>query len=339
MVTRMDDNRDSDLITSIPPDRAFSRNRSWALTYRLLAPILIAVPVFVALAQQSQQVPPSPKISVEVKLVRISATVRDKHKAIVPTLNKDDFVLYVDGHLRPINNFMRQSDLPLTLGLLVQTSLGPSRRYALHNASNASYAFLDQMLREDKDKAFVVSFGRKAELLQSLTSSRPKLSAALELMQTSNFSTESRGGTLLYDSICLASNELMKTQQGRTALVVLSDGIDGNSKETLEDAVEAAQRVDTPVYSILLAENWPGPNGKKVLERISTETGGHPFKIFHGLTVAQIYAQAEEELRNEYVLAFTPTPAETSTGYHRIHLTTKQKGLSVQARDGYYSGQ
>jgi VWFA-related protein len=305
---------------------------------RFLAPILIGLPVFVALAQQTQQAPPSPRISVEVKLVRISATVRDKHGKIVPTLNKEDFVLYEEGHQQTISNFVRQSDLPLTLGLLVQTSLSPRQRYALHNTSDASYAFLDHMLREDKDKAFVVRFGHKVELLQGLTSSRPKLHAALQLMQTSDSGSGRRvGGTLLYDAICLASNELMKTQQGRKALFVLSDGIDRGSKETLEDADEAAQRADTSVYSILVAENWPGPNGKKVLERISTETGGRMFKIFHGLKVAQIYAQAEEELRNQYVLGFTPTPANTGAGYHRIHLTTKQKGLTVQVRDGYYS--
>src|SRR5580700_5865544 len=101
------------------PKAAFWRNRSRVRTCRFLAPILIGVPVFVALAQQRQRAPPSPKISVEVKLVLISATVRDKHGKIVPRLNKDDFVLYLDGQLRAINNFISQSDLPLTMGLLV----------------------------------------------------------------------------------------------------------------------------------------------------------------------------------------------------------------------------
>lgn len=316
------------------------RNRSVARTCRFLAPILIGVPAFVALAQQTQTAPPSPKISVEVKLVLISAIVRDKHGKIVPRLNRGDFALYIDGHLQAINNFMRQSDLPLTLGLLVQRIQGPRQRYAVHNASDASGAFLDHMLREDKDKAFVVSFDHKVELLQGFTASRPKLHAALQRMQTIDVSSGGRGGgTLLYDAVCLASNELMKAQQGRKALFVLSDGIDRGSKKTLEDAVEAAQRADTSVYSILLTENWPGPSGKKVLERISAETGGRMSKISQGLTVAQIYAQAEEELRNKYVLGYTPTPADTGAGYHRIHLTMKQKGLTVQARDGYYSDQ
>lgn len=319
-------------------DAAFWSNRDRARTCRFLAPILIGLPVFVALAQQTQPASQSPKISVDVNLVLISATVRDKHGNIVPALSRDDFVLYADGHVQAINNFMRQSDLPLTLGLLVQTSLGPRQRYALHNAGDSSYAFLDHMLREEKDKAFVVRFDQKVELLQDFSSSRPKLRAALD-METTGFSSGGPGGaTLLYDAVCLASSEL-KAQQGRKALFVLSDGIDRGSKKTLEDAVEAAQRADTSVYSILLTENWPGPSGKKVLERISTETGGRMFKISHGLTVAQIYAQAEEELRNEYVLSYTPAALGTGGGYHKIQLTTKQKGLTVQARDGYYSDQ
>jgi len=301
-----------------------------------LVPILFGVPSLVSPAQQTQQAPP-PKISVEVRLVQISATVRDKHEEIVPTLSKGDFVLYEDRRLQTISNFERQSDLPLTLGLLVETSLGPHRRYALHNVSDASDAFLDQMLREDKDRAFVIRFGHEVELLQDSTSSRPSLHTALQLIQTTDFSGGGRvSGSLLYDAVCFASKELMKTHQGRKALFVLSDGIDQGSKETLAGAVEAAQRADTSVYSLLVAENWPGPNGKKALERISTETGGRMFKISNRLTVTQIYAQAEEELRSQYILGYTPTPADTGAGYRKIHLTTKQKGLTVQARDGYY---
>jgi VWFA-related protein len=302
----------------------------------LLVPILIGVPSFVSFAQEAQPVP-TPKISVEVRLVQISATVRDKHEEIVPTLSKGDFLVYEGGRLQTIRNFMRQSDLPLTLGLLVETSLGPRRRYALHNVSDASDAFLDQVLREVKDQALVIRFDHEVELLQDFTSSRSKLHDALQLIQTTDFSGGGHvSGSLLYDAIYFASSELMKAQRGRKALFVLSDGIDQGSKETLAGAVEAAQRADTSVYSLLVAENWPGPNGKKALERISTETGGRMFKISNRLTVTQIYAQAEEELRSQYILGYTPTPADTGAGYRKIHLTTKQKGLTVQARDGYY---
>ncbi len=357
-------------------------------TFRFLVLALTCVPLFAALAQQGQPVQTQSKISVQVKLVPVTATVRDKHGKIVPTLNKEDFVLDEDGNPQTISNFVRQSDLPLTLGLLVDTSL--SQRRVLDQERDASYTFLDHMLREGKDAAFVLHFDREVELLQDLTSSRPKLNAALQLLQTPQLNRDDDeeggrqrgargGGTELYDAIYLASDELMKKQQGRKALFVLSDGVDRGSKETLEGAVEAAQRADTSVYSILFSDTesnesnfghhggwggaggpmggpgggggWPGgggggrhypreeqrPDGKKILERISTETGGRLFEASKKLTVADIYAQAEEELRNQYVLGYTPTPTNSGAGYHKIHLATKQKDLVVQARDGYYS--
>ena len=334
----------------------------------------------------------APKITTQVKLVTVYATVRDKKGKIVPTLNKEDFLLDEDGRAQTISNFVRETDLPLTLGLLVDTSL--SQRRVLDSERSASYTFLDHMLREDRDKAFLIHFDREVELLQDLTSSRPKLQAGLQLLQTPEMDRDEGGGhgrggagTLLYDAIYLASNELMKKQQGRKALFVLSDGVDRGSKESLEDAVESAQRADTSIYGILFADNeshdhgggygghgggwgmghggpgggggWPGgggggpggggpgggrrypqeerPDGKKVLERICNETGGRLFEVSKKLPIDQIYAQIEEELRSQYSLGYTPEPANTGEGYHKIHLTTKQKDLTVQARDGYYT--
>lgn len=352
-------------------------------------------------APPTQQPPPaSPenKIAVQVKLVAVYATVRDKHGKIVPSLTKDDFVLDEDGHPQTITHFVAESDLPLTLGLLVDTSL--SQREVLDDERKASYTFLDHMLR-DKDKAFLIHFDREVELLQDLTSSRPKLQAALQLLQTPQLNRDNDnggdggdggqgrhygggGGTQLYDAVYLASTELMKKQQGRKALFILSDGVDRGSKESLPDAIEAAQRADTSVYSILFEGHesgdqgfgrrggmggrgpggggwpgggggWPGgggggggghrypqeqrPDGKKVLEQISTETGGRMFQVSKKLPLDQIYAQVEEELRNQYALGYTPNPADNEGGYHKIHLTAKQKDMTVQARDGYYSGQ
>jgi VWFA-related protein len=376
------------------------RLRSGLIATVLIAPFLLGGNAL--RGQQNQQPPPPPaasppppqKISVQVKLVTVYATVRDKHGKIVPTLNKEDFVLDEDGRPQTVSNFVRDTDLPLTLGLLVDTSL--SQRTVLGDERDASYTFLDHMLRVDKDKAFVLHFDREVELLQDLTSSRPKLQAALQLLETPSMNRASdddddggqgrRAGTLLYDAVYLASNDLMKKQQGRKALFVLSDGVDRGSKESLEDAVEAAQRADTAVYSILFAGEephnqssgrhggwggrgpggwpgggggggWPGgggggypgggggrrpshgerPDGKKVLERISTETGGRLFEVSKKLPIDQIYSQIEEELRNQYSLGYTPNPANTGAGYHKIHLTVKQKDMTVQARDGYYS--
>ncbi|MFY9688445.1 MAG: VWA domain-containing protein, partial [Candidatus Acidiferrales bacterium] len=211
---------------------------------------------------QSQQQPElkrpplSPStISVETKLVTVYATVRDKHGKIVANLNKEDFVLDEDGQPQTISHFVRDTDVPLTLGLLVDTSY--SQRGSLDDERKASFTFLDHMLSE-KDRAFVIHFDREVELLQDLTPLRPKLQAALQLLDASprdtsddDQSSEHRhAGTLLYDAIYLASNDLMKKQQGRKALFVLTDGVDRGSKKTLEEAVEAAQRSDTLVYSI-----------------------------------------------------------------------------------------
>jgi VWFA-related protein len=333
-------------------------------------------------ALKSQQ--PASTISVNVKVVNVLATVRDKHGEIVHNLTKDDFILEDDDRPQTIRYFAHETGLPLTLGLLVDTSM--SQRRVLDQERSASSTFLDQVLRVDKDKAFVIHFDQEVELLQDLTSSRQKLEAALGLLQTPQRSQEGQeggggstgswpgsrrrggggwggGGTHLYDAVYLASNELMSKQQGRKAVIVLSDGVDRGSKETLASAVEAAQRADTLVYSILFADHQPygggggfggrgmgrhgggrggypqetRPNGKKTLEQISKETGGRLFEVSKKEPIEQTYDQIQEELRNQYSLGYTPDRADAGAGYHKIHLTTKQKDLIVQARDGYYS--
>ena len=337
----------------------------------------------------------SPKIAVEVKTVSVLATVRDKHGKIIPNLTKDDFILDEDGRPQTINYFSRESDLPLRLGLLVDTSL--SQRKVLDQERSASYTFLDQLMRQDKDLAFVIHFDREVELLQDFTPSRPKLQAALQSLSTPQMNDSNSGssgnggggyggrgagrghgsgmhggGTQLYDAIFLASDELMSKQHGRKAIIVLSDGVDRGSKETLAEAIATAQRADTIVYSIYFAdeeENFSRPggfgmggpmgghggmgggrgggryprqeersDGKKILEQISKETGGRFFKATKKETVDKIYAEIEEDLRNQYSLAYTPDKGNT-VGYHKIQLTVpKQKDLVVQARDGYYYG-
>jgi len=333
-----------------------------------------------------------PAIAVEVKTVSVLATVRDKHGKIISNLTKDDFQLDEDGRPQTINYFAHESDLPLRLGLLVDTSL--SQRRVLDQERSASYSFLDKLLRQDKDLAFVIHFDREVELLQDFTPSRPQLQAALQKLSTPQFDGGSGstsggggggngggggggrsrgshgGGTLLYDAIFLASDELMSKQQGRKALIILSDGVDHGSRETMAEAIATAQRSDTIIYSILFAdeeENYsrPGgfgmgghgggmgggrgggryppqeqrPDGKKILEQISKETGGRMFKVTKKETVDAIYAEIEEDLRNQYSLAYTPDKGNT-VGYHKIHLAVgKQKDLVVQARDGYYFGQ
>jgi VWFA-related protein len=341
--------------------------------------ILIVLLFLIDLPLRSQQ---GPAISVDVKLVSMLTTVRDKHGHLVNNLTKDDFVLEQDGHPQTITYFKRDSDLPLTLGLLVDTSM--SQRHLLDQERDASHAFLDHVLRVDKDKAFIIHFDYEVELLQDLTSSRPKLEAALDQIGAPEFSNSGDnsssgggsgrgshghggGGTLLYDAIYLASNEITKKEQGRKALIVLTDGVDRGSKESLRDCVESAERADTLVYSILFADKeqyanhgsyggghmggggsggghrrYPEesrPDGKKILEQISHETGGRFFEVSKKEPIDQIYTEIDEELRNQYALGYTPEKPDAIPGYHKIHLVTKQKDLVVQTREGYYAAQ
>jgi VWFA-related protein len=356
-------------------------SRKW-LALGLSLSFTLALLPFLAAGQapDNQTKPDKPEITSVVKVVNVLATVRNKKGEIVPNLTKDDFVLEEDDHPQTIEYFLLQNDLPLTLGLLVDTSL--SQRRVLGAERTASYSFLDLMLREDKDKAFVIHFDREVELLQDLTSSRKKLEDSLKLLETPDEDAGGSGGrgrgsrgagTLLYDAVYLASNELMRKQHGQKALIILSDGVDRGSKETIEDAIEAAQRSDTLVYSILYADEerheggggYGGPrismggggpmggggggggrqtapqedrpDGKKILARISKETGARMFEVSKKLPVDKIYAQIEEELRSQYSLGYTPDGPDALLGYHKIHLTTKKPDLTVQARDGFYA--
>jgi VWFA-related protein len=330
------------------------------------------VVVFSVLALLHGQQPPT--FSSDVKVVNVLATVRNKQGKIVQNLTKDDFTLEEDGRPQTIRYFARETDLPLTMGLLVDTS--GSQRRVLGAESRASYQFLKQVVREDKDMAFIIHFDREVELLQDLTSSRKQLQAALDGIERpqaggggprgTGYPGRPRGrrgggGTLLYDSVLLASDELMKKQHGRKALIMLSDGVDNGSKVTLDTAIESAQRADTLVYSILFADaeaygrgfgggpqmggrrgggrRYPAqrPDGKKVLQRLSKETGGGFYEVSKNLSIERVFLRIEEELRSQYSLGYTSDQPQANAGYRKIHLTAKPKGVVVQTREGYYA--
>jgi VWFA-related protein len=302
----------------------------------------------------SSQGQPQPQIKVTVKVVNILATVRDKHGQIVSNLGQDDFVLEENRRPRTITYFTKETDLPLTLGLLVDTS--ESQEHVLGQERIASRRFLEDMLREN-DQAFLMRFDREVDRA-NLTSSREHLANGLASLDGTR-----PGGTMLYEAVFLAFDETVKKQPGRKALIVLSDGVDHGSRQTLDDAIMAAQRADTVVYSIRFADDMSNPmrfsdaggvrqrgalglggsqepeqplDGKQVLERISRETGGRLFEVSKRETIDQIFSTIEEELRNQYSLGYALGPG-VARGYHRIHLATKQKDLTVQTRAGYYA--
>jgi VWFA-related protein len=324
------------------------------------------------------------KFSTDVKVVNVLVTVHDKQGKIVDNLEKDDFDLSEEGRPQTIRYFTRESDLPLTLGLLIDTSL--SQRRVLGEEKDASRRFIEKVLREDKDQTFLIHFDHDTELLQDLTSSRSKLERAMDdVALPDDARPQLRGGgggypggggnypsggrrsnlpgTTLYDAVLLASDELMRKQTGRKALILLTDGVDNGSKTSLPQAIESAQRADTLVYSIWFTgeeqQSQPfnsggfggrrrgggfptpmqarGPDGKKILQQMSRETGGGFFEVSRKLSIDQIYDRIEEELRNQYSLGFTPEKSD-SYGFHRIKVTVKQSGMIVQTREGYYPG-
>ncbi len=225
--------------------------------------------------------------AVDVKVVTLPVTVRDKHGKIVRDLTKDDFTLQEDGKPQTIRSFSQETNLPLTIGLLVDTSA--SQNSALDAERNASRSFLDQMLVQPTDKAFLIHFDRQVELLQDVTSSHDKLKAALDLLQApsrehsndpndpsnSPSGSDSHGGRKqLYDAVFLAANELMKKQQGRKVFIILSDGVDHGSKTYLESAIESAQRGDTVIYSICSADTHR--NDRENQDNGMGRGGGYP---------------------------------------------------------------
>jgi len=273
-----------------------------------------------------------------VKVVNLLATVQTKKGEIVRDLSKDDFVLLENGRPQTIQYFSRESDLPLTLGLMVDTSMSQER--VLDAERGASFRFLDSVLRENKDKVFVLQFDISVWLRQGLTSSRKDLEEALSLVdtQTRDELTRYGGGTLLYDAVVKVSNDIMRKQQGRKALIILSDGEDVNSTATYQDAVDAALRAETLVYSILYSSSRSLGSGRGVMQRLSRDTGGGFYEVTKKLPIGKVFELIQEELRSQYSIGYVSDEPVRIPEYRKIHLATRDKVLVVRARDRYWAG-
>lgn len=283
-----------------------------------------------------------PTFSTDVKVVNVFATVREKNGQIVRDLSKQDFVVLENGRKQTIRYFSKESDLPLTIGLLVDTSLSQGR--VLEEERGASYRFLDQVLREKKDEAVIVQFDQAVVIRQGLTSSHKDLQDTLSLLDTPNAEQARDGsGTLLYDAVRTGSIQIMRNQKGRKAFIVLTDGVDFGSTVSLTDAIEAAQRAGTLVYCILFSDESYyggfslGSGGKGVLKRLASETGGGYFEVSKSRSIGDIYQTIEEELRSQYSLGFVSDEPVKVSAFRKLSLKTDRKGLVVQATDRYYA--
>ncbi len=289
--------------------------------------------------------------TLDVKVVNVLATVKDRGGGLVDTLGKDDFILAEDGVRQEIRYFAHQADLPLTIGLLIDTS--GSQQALIPQERSAGMQFFRSMLRPEKDLAFLMSFDRNVELLQDYTASLRLLEHGLQGLQVevpgggrhlpNPTGNRKQTSTALHDAVYLAADEMFRNQVGRKVIVVISDGYDMGSKISLKSAIEAAQRADIVVYSVqYLDRRYAGGyfslgSGAGALKKMSQQTGGTAFSVSRGNRLAQIFERIEQEMRSQYSIGYSPSSGLDRPGFRRIELKAARKGLKVQTRDGYYA--
>jgi VWFA-related protein len=311
------------------------------------------VPLFFAIgaALAAQDLPPTIKVDVDV--VNILASVRDKRGALVSNLEEKDFTILEDGKQQKIKYFTKESDLPLTIGLLIDVS--GSQRNLIEIERDAATQFFSQVLRK-KDEAFLISFGEEAELLQDYTNSPRLLTDGLRNLRVSSgvggihpgpVPTASQPrGTVLYDAIYLAGTEKLRTEVGRKVIVVITDGVDQGSRLTLNQAVESAQKADAVIYSIDYYDPsayggygimFGGGGGESALRKLSDETGGHVYKVDRKHPLTEVFKELQDEMRSQYSIAYTPANDTKNGSYRKIDIKLSSKDLKAQARKGYYA--
>jgi len=284
-----------------------------------------------------------PTFSADVKVVNVLVSVRTKKNEIVRDLKKEDFLLTENGRAQAIRYFSQESDLPLTLGLMIDTSMSQQR--VLDSERSASFRFVDTVLRESKDKVFVMQFDMAVQLRQPLTSSRKELEEILPYVDTPTrreLSMQSGGGTRLYDAIVQASNTVLKNQKNRKAMIVLSDGGDNGSEAGITDAIEAAQRADALIYAVYFTDpTFPiplaGSDGRRNLLRLAKETGASFYEVTKKRGINDIYQAIQEELRSQYNLGFVSDQQTEISEFRALKVSTQQKGLVVHSRERYWA--
>jgi VWFA-related protein len=307
-----------------------------------------------AVAQQPKQPKPEqedlpPSISVDVNVVSLLYSVRDKRGALISNLSKDDFTFLEDNKQQQIKTFTRETDLPMTIGLLVDVS--KSQENLIDIERQAASQFFREVLRP-KDMAFLISFGAEAELLQDYTNSarllqdglrQLRLNAPTGGLQPGPVPTAGKiRGTILYDAVYLGATEKLKGEVGRKVIVIISDGGDQGSRETRGQAIEAAHKADAIIYSIYYVDpmfgrqyGYSGDEG--ALRKMSEETGGRVFQVDKKHSLHDIFAQIQEEMRSQYSATYTPTNSARDGSFRKIEIRPSNKELKVQARKGYYA--
>jgi VWFA-related protein len=316
---------------------------------RRLTPCLVLALILASAAFGQDQNPPAQAtttLRVSTDVVNVLAIVKDKKGRLIPSLTKDDFDLSEDGTPQQIKYFSRETDTPLTLGILVDTSGSEQRMLSVEQQQ--AKAFVRQVIRP-KDLAFVMHFDLDVELLQDFTSDISRLTRAIDETQINNggggvlpgtFPGVSVGGTHFYDAVYLAAHDMLRNEIGRKVIIVLTDGVDEGSKETVDTALEFAQKSDVIVYSIMVADrgfNQGWSDGESVLNKLSKETGGSVIRASRDRDLAVAFQEIAKELRTQYLLGYTPTNTRHDGAFRKIGVKLRDGQYKVQARRGYYA--
>ena len=340
---------------------------------RTLTLLFLALPLLTAVASGqlvpspdappvSTAPPPPPEeqsmgtLKLNVNLVDLFFTVKNNSGELIPHLSKDDCSVAEDKVPQTLKNFSAETHLPLTLGIMLDTS--GSQQDVLPLEQQAGGQFLERVLKS-KDQAFLVSFDVNVDLLQDFTNSPRMLEHALDKAEINTAGGNGGSGipgmgggtipihgtpkgTLLYDAIYQASYDKMSQQNGRKALIILTDGDDQGSDHKIQEAIAAAQKSNTIVYIILIADpgfyGGFGYSGYSAAKKISEETGGRLINVgANGKKLEAAFQQIEEELRTEYLASYTPTNAKQDGTFRRISVQCKGDNMKVQVRKGYYA--
>jgi VWFA-related protein len=344
----------------------------------LLLPAFLLVPALHAQSAPSPDGPPptvapSPEdaqpdqsvttIRVNSNLVSFYFTAYDKRGALIPDLAKNDCEVTEDKKPQKIRNFNAEVNQPLTLGILLDTS--GSQQNVLQLEQQAGSEFLHQIL-EKKDEAFLISFDIDTNLMEDYTNNAGELSRAMNqaVINTGagngSFGVPGLGqgtiptqgapkGTVLYDAVVLASHDKLSSETGRKALILLTDGQDEGSKYRIQDAIEAAQRANTIVYVILVADHsfynggnimLGGYDGARQMSRLTEATGGRVITVGNnGKKLQQAFNEIQDELRTQYLLSYVPENKNFDGRYRAVNIDCSRGGkkLKIQARKGYYA--
>jgi len=303
-----------------------------ALVWILALCLPFFAPLVLGSAQEKRDSPESETtLKVNVDLVNVIFTATEGNGRLVPGLNKEDFLVEEDGRKQEVSHFAREVTLPLTLALLIDTS--PSVQSVLDLEKQTAIEFLHSVLRKE-DLALVMNFDRGVSLVQDFTADIRRLSKAIQSIAIG-------GGTSVHDAVFLASDEKLKRETGRKAIILISDGGDTTSKLKIKDAIESAQRADVIIYAISNSSGGPffgGGGDDGTLKRYAEATGGRAFFPSKPQDFKKAFDAIQEELRSQYILSYSSTNTMKDGSYRALKVSVpNQKSLKVRAKKGYYA--